>query len=58
MTAKERKKLYEIEGGLELLRNAIAKGDPHRELDFRARDLLADVRFLARPDATATRDIG
>jgi hypothetical protein len=48
MTDKERTKLNEIEGGLEMLRNAIAKGDPHRELEFRARDLLADVRFLSK----------
>lgn len=45
----ERVKLMNVEGGLELLRNAIQKGDPHRELELRARDLLREVRVLTHP---------
>lgn len=51
MTQDERKALALIQGGLELLRNAIAKGDPSRELEFRARDLLAETRALAEGNA-------
>lgn len=49
MTRAERQQLNLIEGGLEMLRNAITKGDPHRELDLRARDLLKEVRHLTKP---------
>lgn len=48
MTEKQRKKLAGIEGGIEMLRNAIIKGDPQRLLEFRANDLLADVRSLTK----------
>jgi hypothetical protein len=46
MDRTERKALDVLEGGIELLRNAILKGDDPRELEFRARDLLADVRAI------------
>jgi len=59
MTRDERKALDQIEGGIELLRNAIAKGDPQSELNFRVRDILADVRALSKhgraPPAAAYR---
>ncbi len=44
MTEDERKALGIVAGGIELLRNAIVSGDPHRELELRARDVLADIR--------------
>ncbi len=47
MTDDEQRALRLVRGGLELLRNAIIKGDPHRELELRARDLLADVEGIA-----------
>lgn len=47
MTQDEEAALGVIMGGIELLRNAIIKGDPHRELELRARDLYADVRAVA-----------
>lgn len=53
MTSDERKALDMIRGGTELLRNAIVKGDPHAELEFRARDLLADIDGLANGRAKA-----
>jgi hypothetical protein len=43
MTDDERKALQLVQGGLELLRNAAVKGDSHREIEFRARDLMADL---------------
>lgn len=43
MTSDEQKALVIVQGGLELLRNAIIKGDPQRELELRARDLMADL---------------
>ena len=46
MTDDERKALGLVQGGLELLRNAVIKGDPHRELELRARDLIADVEGI------------
>jgi hypothetical protein len=46
MTEDERKALELIEGGVELLRNAIVKGDPPRELEFRVRDILAEIRAV------------
>jgi hypothetical protein len=46
MTDDERKALRIVQGGLELLRNAIVKGDPHRELELRARDLMADMEGI------------
>ena len=46
MTEDERKALELIEGGIELLRNAIVKGDPQRELEFRVRDILAEIRAV------------
>lgn len=46
MTEDERKGLDQIEGGIELLRNAIVKGDPVRELEFRVRDILTDIRSI------------
>jgi hypothetical protein len=46
MTEHEKKAMNLIEGGMELLRNAIQKGDPQRELEFRARDLLAEIRAV------------
>ena len=47
MTEDEQRALRVVEGGIELLRNAILRGDSLRELEFRARDLLADVRGIA-----------
>ena len=57
MTEDERKALRVIEGGIELLRNAIIKGDSLKELEFRARALLAEVRGIANGNAkmVATR---
>ncbi len=52
MTQDEQKALRLVRGGLELLRNAIVKGDPYRELEFRARDLLADVEGIASGKAS------
>ncbi len=52
MTADEQKALRIARGGLELLRNAIVKGDPHRELELRARDLIADVEGIASGKAS------
>lgn len=46
MTRDEQKALRLVEGALELLRNAISEGDPLRELDLRARGLLADMRAI------------
>ena len=43
MTGDERLALEVVRGGIELLRNAIIKGDPQKELELRARDLLAEV---------------
>lgn len=52
MTRKEQDAFRLIEGGLELLRNAIVAGDPHSELELRARDLIRDMRAIAWPDLT------
>ena len=46
MTEDEQKALRVIEGGIELLRNAILKGDPLKELESRAYELLVIVRGL------------
>jgi hypothetical protein len=46
MTQDEQKALVLVQGGLELLRNAAVKGDPYREIEFRARDLVSDVRAI------------
>jgi hypothetical protein len=46
MIIDESKALMLIEGGMELLRNAIVNGDPQRELELRARDLLAEIRAV------------
>lgn len=46
MTPDERKAIELTQGGIELLRNAIVKDDPKRELELRARDLLSDVRAI------------
>jgi hypothetical protein len=43
MTDDERAAIRLIQGGVELLRNAAIKGDPHREIELRARDILADL---------------
>ena len=51
MTEDEQKALRVIEGGIELLRNAILKGDSMRELEFRARELLTEVRGIANGNA-------
>ena len=51
MTQDERKAFDLMRGGLELLRNAIVKGDPHRELELRARYLLADATAIANGKA-------
>lgn len=53
MTRDEQKALVMIQGGLELLRNAIVKGDPSRELEFRARDLLAETQAIIDGKAAA-----
>lgn len=47
MTEDEQAALGVIMGGAELLRNAIVKGDTQKELELRARDLLADLKGLA-----------
>lgn len=57
MTPKEQDAFRLIEGGLELLRNAIVKGDPYKELELRANDLISDVRKIAWPDMTAGPDV-
>jgi hypothetical protein len=54
MRAAEKKALHLVEGGLELLRNAISKGDPHNELELRANDLLREVRAIGAPRARPT----
>lgn len=46
-----------IECGLELLRKAIAHGDPHKELEVRVSDLIRDVQAIAWPDLKAGRDV-
>lgn len=53
MTSDEKRALQVIQGGLELLRNALIKGDPQREIEFRVRDLLAETRALADGKAKA-----
>lgn len=53
MTTDEHKALRLVQGGLELLRNAIMKGDPNRELEFRTRNLIADVRAIDGGKASA-----
>ncbi len=58
MTNDEQKALRLVHGGLELLRNAIIKGDPHRELELRARDLLADVEGIASGKASVVASFG
>lgn len=57
MTRKEQDAFRLIEGGLELLRNAIAHGDPHKELELRANDLLRDVRAIAWPDLASGMNV-
>ena len=52
MTQDEQKALRLVRGGLELLRNAILKGDSVRELELRTRDLLADVEGIASGKAS------
>lgn len=47
MTEDEQAALGVIMGGADLLRNAIVKGDTQKELELRARDLLADLKGLA-----------
>jgi hypothetical protein len=44
MTKDERKALLIVAGGMELLRNAIMHGDPQRQLELRARDVLTEIR--------------
>lgn len=58
MTADEKKAIELVQGGLELLRNAIVKGDPHRELELRARDLLADLRAVTSGKARTVASFG
>lgn len=58
MTDDEKKALDVIEGGLELLRLAVSNGDPKRELDFRVRDLLVDVRAVSGGMAGTVKNFG
>ena len=51
MTEDEQRALRVVEGGIELLRNAILKGDPLKELEFRTRELLAEVKGIANGNA-------
>lgn len=53
MTTDEQKALRLVQGGLELLRNAIMKGHPTRALELRARDIIADVRAINEGKASA-----
>lgn len=52
----ERKALRVIEGQLELLRNAIIIERPQRELEFRMRDIIADVRAVAAGNSATVAD--
>ena len=47
MTEDEQNALRVVEGGIELLRNAILRGDSLKELESRALDLRAEVRGIA-----------
>jgi hypothetical protein len=57
MTPKEQDAFRLIEGGLELLRSAIAAGDPHAELALRVSDLIRDVQKIAWPDLKHGPDV-
>lgn len=57
MTPKEQDALRHIEGGLELLRMAVAAGDPHRELELRVNDLIRDTKAIAWPDLKDGPDV-
>lgn len=57
MTPKEQDAFRHIEGGLELLRMAVAAGDPHKELELRVNDLIKDVKSIAWPDLKNGPDV-
>jgi hypothetical protein len=58
VTNQERKAIDIVIGGVNLLRTAIAHCDPHRELDFRARDILADLEGIVAGHANVVASFG